>query len=347
MPFSFFSSFFTNDIAIDLGTANTLVYLKGRGIVANEPSIVAVKKSNQEIVAYGNAAKEMVGRTPGEIVTVRPLKDGVIADFELAERMIKYFIRKVRVGRLIRPRIALAIPSGITDVEKRAVRDSAEHVGAREVYLIDEPMAAAIGVGLPINEPVGSMIIDIGGGTTEIAVIALSGIVNDTSIRIAGDEMTEAIVQYFKRKYNLLIGENTAEIIKCEIGSAAPYDEKGSLTVKGRDLVAGIPKTVEITAEEVQEALAEPVSAIVEAVKLCLEQTPPELSADILDRGIILTGGGSLLKGLDERLREETNLPILITEDPLTCVVRGTGKILDDLENYQKVLAKTRREYIT
>jgi rod shape-determining protein MreB len=346
MPLSFFSNFFASDIAIDLGTANTLIYLKGRGIVVNEPSVVAVKKSNQEIVAYGSAAKEMVGRTPGEIVTVRPLKDGVIADFELTERMIKNFIRSVKVSRFIRPRIAIAIPSGITEVEKRAVRDSAEHVGAREVHLIDEPMAAAIGVGLPIHEPVGSMVIDIGGGTTEIAVIALSGIVNSNSIRIAGDEMTDAIVQYFKRKYNLLIGENTAELIKCTIGSASPYDEKETLTVKGRDLVAGIPKTVEINGDEVQEALSEPVSAIVEAVKLCLEQTPPELSADILDRGIILTGGGSMLKGLDERLRRETNLPIVVAEDPLTCVVRGTGKILDDLEKYQKVLAKTKREYI-
>lgn len=346
MSYSFLSSFFASDIAIDLGTANTLVYVKGRGILVNEPSIVAVKKSNQEIVAYGSAAKEMVGRTPGEIVTVRPLKDGVIADFELAERMIRFFIRKVKVSRIIRPRIAIAIPSGITDVEKRAVRDSAEHVGAREVYLIDEPMAAAIGVGLPIHDPVGSMVVDVGGGTTEIAVIALSGIVNDKSIRIAGDEMTEAIVQYFKRKYNLLIGDNTAEMIKCTIGSAAPYNEKTSLTVKGRDLVAGIPKTVEINSAEVQEALSESVGAIVEALKLCLEQTPPELSADILDRGIILTGGGSLLKGLDERLRQETNLPIIIAEDPLTCVVRGTGKILDSLEHYHKVLTKPRREYI-
>lgn len=346
MPFSFFSELLASDIAIDLGTANTLIYLKGKGIVVNEPSVVAVKKSNQEIVAYGSGAKEMVGRTPGEIITVRPLKDGVIADFELAERMIKNFIRKVKINRFIRPRIAIAIPSGITEVEKRAVRDSAEHVGAREVHLIDEPMAAAIGVGLPIHEPVGSMVIDIGGGTTEIAVIALSGIVNSNSIRIAGDEMTESIVQYFKRKYNLLIGENTAELIKCTIGSAAPYDERGALTVKGRDLVAGIPKTVEIIGEEVQEALAEPVDAIVEAVKLCLEQTPPELSADILDRGIILTGGGSLLKGLDERLRQETNLPIVVAEDPLTCVVRGTGKVLDNLENYQKVLTKTKKDYV-
>jgi len=343
---SLMKNYFVSDIAIDLGTANTLVYVKGRGIVVNEPSVVAIRKTTQEIVAYGHQAKEMLGRTPGEILTVRPLKDGVIADFELAERMMRHFIRQVKVNRLIRPRIAVAIPSGITDVEKRAVRDSAEHVGAREVYLLAEPMAAAIGVGLPIDEPVGSMIIDIGGGTTEIAVIALSGIVNDTSIRIAGDEMTESIIQYFKRKYNLLIGENTSEMIKCTIGSAGPIVEKASMTVKGRDLVAGVPKTVEITAEEVQEALSECVNAIVEAVKLCLEQTPPELAADILDRGIILTGGGSLLKGLDERLRQETNLPIVISDDPLTCVVRGAGKILDDLNGYQKVLTKTKKEYI-
>jgi len=347
MSLSLFKNYFTNDAAIDLGTANTLVYVRGKGIMVNEPSVVAIRKSNQEIVAYGFQAKEMLGRTPHEILTVRPLKDGVIADFELAERMIRYFIRKVKVSRLVRPRIAIAVPSGITDVEKRAVRDSAEHVGAREVYLVAEPMAAAIGVGLPIEEPVGSMIVDIGGGTTEIAVIALSGIVNDTSIRIAGDEMTDAIIQYFKRKYNLLIGENTAELIKFTIGSAGPKVDKASMTVKGRDLVAGVPKTVEITAEEVQEALSECVNAIVEAVKLCLEQTPPELSADILDRGIILTGGGSLLKNLDERLRYETNLPIVISEDPLTCVVRGTGKILEDLNGYQKVLTKTKKEYIT
>ncbi len=347
MSIALLKSYMSNDIAIDLGTANTLVFVKGKGILVNEPSVVAVRKSNQEIVAYGVEAKEMVGRTPGEIVTVRPLMNGVIADFELAERMIRYFLRKVKVNRLFRPRIAVAIPSGITDVEKRAVRDSAEHVGAREVYLIAEPMAAAIGVGLPIDEPIGNMIVDIGGGTTEIAVIALSGIVNDTSIRIAGDEMTESIIQYFKRKYNLLIGENTAELIKCTIGSAGPQVDKASMTVKGRDLVAGVPKTIDITAEEVQEALSESVNAIVEAVKLCLEQTPPELAADILDRGIILTGGGAMLKGLDERLRMETNLPIILADDPLTCVVRGTGKILDDLNAYQKVLTKTKREYLT
>lgn len=344
MPFRF-QNFLSNDIAIDLGTANTLVYVRGRGIVINEPSVVAVRKADQEIVAYGKEAKEMQGRTPGEITTVRPLKDGVIADFELAEAMIRHFIRRVSGGQILRlrPRIAVCIPSGITDVEKRAVRDSCEHAGAREVYLIDEPMAAAIGVGLPIEDPVGSMVIDIGGGTTEIAVISLSGIVNDISIRIGGDEMNEAIVQHFKRNYNLLIGENTAENIKCTLGSAEPYTEKASISVRGRDLVAGIPKTVEITSAEVQEALSEPVNAIVDATKMCLERTPPELSSDILDRGIVLSGGGALLKGLDERLRRETSLPIIVAEDPLTCVVRGTGKVLENLAHYQKVLSKIRR----
>ncbi|KAA3612277.1 MAG: rod shape-determining protein [Calditrichaeota bacterium] len=336
-------SLITNDIAIDLGTANTLVYVRGRGIVIREPSIVAVRKLDQEIVAYGKEAKEMQGRTPGEITTVRPLKDGVIADFELAEAMIRHFIKKVGNTHLRRPRVAVCIPSGITDVEKRAVRDSCEHAGAREVHLLDEPMAAAIGVGLPIEDPVGSMVIDIGGGTTEIAVISLSGIVTDISIRIGGDEMNDAIIQHFKRNYNLLVGENTAENIKCTLGSAAPYNEDATMSVRGRDLVAGIPKTVEISQKEVQEALAESVNAIVDATKLCLERTPPELSSDILDRGIVLSGGGGLLKGLDERLREETNLPIVVAEDPLTCVVRGTGRVLEDLAHYSKVLSKVRR----
>ncbi len=342
MPFSLFG-LFGNDLAMDLGTANTLVFAKGRGIVVNEPSVVAIRRSDQEIVAYGAEAKEMVGRTPGEITTVRPLRDGVIADFELAERMIRYFVRKVQGSRFVRPRMAIAIPSGITEVEKRAVRDSAEHAGAREVYLVDEPMAAAIGVGLPVEEPAGSMIVDIGGGTTEIAVISLSGIVTDISIRIAGDEMNDSIIQYLKRKHNLLIGENTAEQIKVTIGSVPPHKGEGKLTIKGRDLVAGIPRTVEITGEEVQEALSEAVTAIIDSVKLCLERTPPELSADILDRGVILSGGGALLKGLDERLRQETGLPIFIADDPLTCVVRGTGKILEDLPRYEKVLTKVKR----
>ncbi|MCA9732884.1 MAG: rod shape-determining protein [Deferribacteres bacterium] len=342
MAFSF-QNLIANDIAIDLGTANTLVYVRGRGIIIREPSIVAVRKLDQEIVAYGTEAKEMQGRTPGEITTVRPLKDGVIADFELAEAMIRHFIKKVGNTHLRRPRVAVCIPSGITDVEKRAVRDSCEHAGAREVHLLDEPMAAAIGVGLPIEDPVGSMVIDIGGGTTEIAVISLSGIVTDISIRIGGDEMNDSIIQHFKRNYNLLVGENTAENIKCTLGSAAPYNEDATMNVRGRDLVAGIPKTVEISQKEVQEALAEAVNAIVDATKLCLERTPPELSSDILDRGIVLSGGGALLKGLDERLREETSLPIIVAEDPLTCVVRGTGRVLDDLSHYQKVLSKVRR----
>jgi rod shape-determining protein MreB and related proteins len=338
-----FKSVFANDLAIDLGTANTLVYIKGREVVLDEPSIVAIRKNTQEIVAYGIEAREMVGRTPGEIITIRPLKDGVIADFDLAEQMIRYFIRKAMPTRIPRPRIAICVPTGITEVEKRAVRDSAEHAGAREVYLIEEPMAAAIGLGLPIEQPVGNMIIDIGGGTCEIAVIAMYGIVNSISIRIGGDEMNEAIVQYFKKSFNLLIGEITAEEIKCKLGSASPYEGKDTMTVKGRDLVAGIPKTVTISSKQVQEALADTINTIVDSVKLCLEQTPPELSADILDRGILMSGGGSLLRGLDERLRRETNLPVIVSEEPLLAVVRGTGKVLEDLNHYRKVLTHIRR----
>ncbi|MFQ5601655.1 MAG: rod shape-determining protein [bacterium] len=340
---SFWTNFFSNDIAIDLGTANTLVYVKGKGILINEPSIVAIQKDSQEILAYGNDAKTMMGRTPENLVTVRPLKDGVIADFDLAEKMIRYFIKKVQTNRLVRPRIAVCIPSGITEVERRAVRDSAEHAGGREIYLIQEPMAAAIGVNLPIDEPVGSMVIDIGGGTTEIAVISLSGIVTDISIRIGGDEMNEVILQYFKKAYNLLIGENTAEAIKITMGSAAPYESDEVRIVKGRNLVDGIPKTVKVQSKEIQEALAESVGYIVDAVKLCLERTPPELASDILDRGIVLTGGGALLKGLDERLRLATELPIIVADDPLTCVVLGTGKIFDNLNGYHKVLSRVKR----
>lgn len=340
---SFWSKFLSNDIAIDLGTANTLVYVKGQGILINEPSIVAVRKNDQTIMAYGNEAKTMMGRTPGDMVTVRPLRDGVIADFDLAEKMIRHFIKKVQTNRFIRPRIAVCIPSGITEVERRAVRDSAEHAGGREIYLIQEPMAAALGVNLPIEDPVGSMIIDIGGGTTEIAVISLSGIVTDISIRIGGDEMNEAIIQYFKKAYNLLIGENTAEAIKINMGSAAPFKAEDVKIVKGRDLVEGIPKTVKVHAKEIQDALSEAVGYIVDAVKLCLERTPPELASDILDRGIVLTGGGALLKGLDERLRIDTELPIIVAEDPLTCVVLGTGIIFDDLTKYQKILSNNRR----
>lgn len=341
MKFSLLS-FVSNDIAIDLGTANTLVFVRGKGIEVNEPSLVAINRLDQKIVAFGSEAREMLGRTPGEITTIRPLRDGVIADFELAEEMIRHFIRLVQSNRFMRPTVVIGIPSGITEVEKRAVRDSAEHAGAREVFLVEEPMAAAIGVGLPIHEPVGSMVVDIGGGTTEIAVISLSGIVTSISIRIAGDEMNDTIVQYLKRKYNLLIGEKTAETIKMEIGSVSPYKEKAAIKVKGRDLVKGIPRTIQINSVEIQEALEEPVSSIVEAVRLTLERTPPELSADILNRGVMLTGGGALLKGLDAKLREVTNLPVNVAEDPLTCVVRGTGKIVENINGYQKVLNRSK-----
>ena len=285
----------------------------------------------------------MMGRTPGDLVTVRPLKDGVIADFDLAEKMIRHFIKKVQTNRFLRPRIAICIPSGITEVERRAVRDSAEHAGGREIYLIQEPMAAALGVNLPIEEPIGNMVVDIGGGTTEIAVISLSGIVTDISIRIGGDEMDEAIIQYFKKEYNLLIGENTAEAIKITMGSAAPYKTEDVKRIKGRDLVDGIPKTVKVYAKEIQGALSESVGYIVDAIKLCLERTPPELASDILDRGIVLTGGGALLTGLDERLRIDTELPIIIADDPLTCVVLGTGKIFDNLNEYQKILSNSKK----
>ncbi|HEX9917094.1 MAG TPA: rod shape-determining protein [candidate division Zixibacteria bacterium] len=336
---------FSNDIGIDLGTANTLVFIRGAGIVLNEPSVVAIEVSTKKVLAIGRVAKEMIGRTPGEIVAIRPLKDGVIADFEITERMLADFIRRVVKHRyLMKPRIVISVPSGITEVEKRAVRDSAENAGAREVFLIQEPMAAAIGVGLPVEQPSGSMVIDVGGGTSEIAVIALHGIVTNTSIRIAGDEMDEAIVFYLKKNYNLLIGDRTAEEIKIKIGTAYPQDEEESIEIRGRDLVAGIPKTMKISSVQVREALSEPVSAIVDAVKLTLEQTPPELSADILDRGIILTGGGALLKGLDQRLREETSLPVNVADDPLTCVARGTGKVLEDMSRYAKVLMRGRKE---
>jgi len=336
------ANFLTNDISIDLGTANTLIYVKGRGIVLNEPSVVAVENGSNKVVAVGHEAKAMLGRTPEEIRAVRPMKDGVIADFEVTEVMLREFIVKVqRRRRFVRPRIIVCVPSGITEVEKRAVRDSAQHAGAREVFLVAEPVAAAIGVGLPVFKPAGNMVIDIGGGTTEIAVIALSGIVNHTSIRVGGDEMDEAIVQYVKRTYNLLIGDQTAEQIKMQIGSAYKTDEEREMEVKGRDLVNGIPKTLRISSAEIREALQEPIIAIVEAVKLSLERTPPELAGDIVDRGIVMTGGGSLLRGLDGLLREETNLPINVVEDPLCAVVLGTGKILDDLEHYEKVLMQS------
>ncbi len=337
-------NFFENDIAIDLGTANTLIHVKGKGILLNEPSVIAVRKEDYQLLAVGTEARGMWGKTPEEIITVRPMKDGVIADFDLAEMMMKKFIQKVQVRRFIHPRMAISIPSGITEVERRAVRDSGEHAGAREVFLVEEPMAAAIGVGLPVEEPVGSMVIDIGGGTTEIAVIAMSGIVTKISIRIAGDEMNEAIVQFFKKRHGLLLGDLMAEQIKIDAGSTHPVAEDRVIPVKGRDLISGIPRTVEVHTAEIQEALEEPVRAIVEALLLALEKTPPELSSDILERGIIMTGGGSLLKGLDERFREETKLPVNLADDPMTAVVRGVGLVLEDLEHYRKVLhLKTRR----
>ncbi len=332
---------FSSDLAIDLGTANTLIYFKGRGIVVNEPSVVAIQKDSRgikRILSVGEEAKKMQGRTPGSIIAIRPLKDGVIADFEIAAEMLKYFIRKAHNRRtLLRPRIIICIPLGITEVEKRAVRESAESAGAREVYLIDEPMAAAIGAGLPITEASGNMIVDIGGGTTEVAVISLSGIVYSRTVRVAGDKMDESIVQYMKRRYNLLIGERTAEIIKIALGTAYPSKENEKMEVKGRDLVAGVPKTLEICSEEIREAMIEPINAVVEVIRNALERVPPELAADIVDRGIVLTGGGSLLRNIDILLREETGLPVMLTENPLTCIVLGSGKALEDIELLKKV----------
>jgi rod shape-determining protein MreB len=336
---------FSNDVAIDLGTANTLVYLKGKGIVLNEPSVVAVDRTTGKVIAVGKEAKSMLGRTPDEIVAVRPLKDGVIADFEKTEDLLREFIQKaLRRRTWVRPRIIICVPSGITEVEKRAVQDSAQHAGAREVLLVPEPIAAAIGVGLPVGKPSGNMIIDIGGGTTEIAVMALNSIVNQQSIRVGGDEMDEAIVQYVKKAYNLLIGEQTAEAIKIKIGSAFRLEQEEEMEIKGRDLVAGIPKTMKISSVEVREALSEPLQQIVDALMQSLEKTPPELASDIVDRGIVMTGGGSLLRGIDMLLREATNLPITVAEDPLTCVVLGTGKILDDPTLYEKVLMSVVRD---
>jgi rod shape-determining protein MreB and related proteins len=327
------------DVAIDLGTANTLIYIGGK-IVLNEPSIVAVHRNSRKILALGKEALLMHERTHKDIETIRPLKDGVIADFEVAEQLIRGLIRKVQKSWIssIR-RMVVCVPSGITEVEKRAVRDSAEHAGARQVYLIDEPMAAAIGIGLNVKEPVGNMIVDIGGGTTEIAVIALSGIVINESIRVGGDELDNAIVQYFKRNHNLLIGHRTAERIKCEIGSAIELDPELELSVKGRDLVSGIPKTRTISSEDVREALRDSVAQISAAVLRCLERTPPELGSDILERGIMLTGGGAMLKGLDALIRNRVELPVYIAEDPLTAVVRGTGKVIEDIENHESVLS--------
>jgi rod shape-determining protein MreB and related proteins len=331
-------SMFSNDLAIDLGTANTLVYAKNKGIVVREPSIVAVNKINNNVEAVGKEAKEMLGRTPGNIVAIRPMKDGVIADFEVTEKMIKYFIEKAHGRRfLVKPRIVISVPSEITQVEKRAVKDSALRAGATEVYLIEQAMAAAIGAGLPITDPTGNMIVDIGGGTTDVAVISLAGIVYSRSVRVAGNEMDDAIIQYIKRKYNLLIGERSAEQVKIEIGSAFPLDEEMTMEIKGRDLVEGVPKTLIVSDEEIREALSETVATIVEAVRVALERTPPELSADIMDKGIIIAGGGSMLKNLDKRLREETGLPVTLAEDPLACVALGTGQMLTDFNLLRKI----------
>ena len=338
------ATYFSNDIAIDLGTANTLVYLKGSGIVLNEPSVVAVDQKTKKIYAVGIDAKAMLGKTPAHIVAIRPMKDGVIADFEITEVLLREFIRKSQKKKFfIRPRIVISVPSGITEVERRAVIDSAQNAGAREVYLVAEPIAAAIGVGLPVDRPSGNMVIDIGGGTTEIAVIALNGIVTDISIRVGGDKMDEVIVQHVKKAYNLLIGDQTAEHVKMVIGSATNVGQEKEMEIKGRDLVSGIPKTLRISSVEIREALAEPLGQIVAALKTALEQTPPELAADIVDRGIVMTGGGSLLGGLDVLLKEETNLPINVVEDPLTCVVLGTGKILGDLHTYERIIMKSSR----
>ena len=341
MLFDYILGKFSNDLAIDLGTANTLVYVKGKGIILNEPSVVAVHKDSRgmkKVLAVGNEAKSMLGRTPGNIVAIRPMRDGVIADFDITEAMLKHFILSVHNRKsLVRPRIIVSVPSGITQVERRAVRETVESAGAREVYLIEEPMAAAIGAGLPIAEPTSSMVVDIGGGTTEVAVISLAGIVYAKSVRVAGDKIDEEIVQYMKRKYSLLIGERTAEIIKTEIGCAYPLNEIKTMDVKGRDLISGIPKTIETSSEEIREAIIEPVTLVVDAIKDALENAPPELAGDIVDRGIVLTGGGALLKNIDVLVREETGLPITIADDPLSAVARGASMALDQLDVLKEV----------
>jgi rod shape-determining protein MreB len=340
-PFNKFFGWFSNDLAVDLGTANTLVFVKGKGIVLREPSVVAVRQGirSSKVLAVGKDAKMMLGRTPGNIKAIRPIKDGVIADFEVTEAMLRYFINKVHNRRtLVHPRIIISVPSGITQVEKRAVKESAESAGAREVYLIEEPMAAAIGAGLPITEPTANMIVDIGGGTTEVAVISLAGIVYANSVRVAGDKMDDAILHHIKRKHNLAIGEHTSEIIKTTIANVMPEEPFETMDIKGRDLVSGVPKTLTINSDEIRGAISEQVDAIIEAVKMALELTPPELSADIVDQGIMLTGGGALLKNLDKRLNKETGLPIIIAEDPLSSVVLGSGQALENLDVLREIV---------
>nr|WP_308209169.1 rod shape-determining protein [Actinoallomurus purpureus] len=332
-------SFLGRDMAVDLGTANTLVYVRGRGIVLNEPSVVAINTNTGKIVAVGIEAKRMIGRTPGNIVAVRPLKDGVIADFDVTERMLRYFIQKVHKRRhFAKPRIVVAVPSGITGVEQRAVKEAGYQAGARRVYIIEEPMAAAIGAGLPVHEPTGNMVVDIGGGTTEVAIISLGGIVTSQSIRVGGDELDQAIISYAKKEYSLMLGERTSEEIKMAIGSAYPFDDEPHAEIRGRDLVSGLPKTIVISAEEIRRAIEEPVNTVVDAVKTTLDKCPPELSGDIMDRGIALTGGGALLKNIDERLREETGMPIHMVDNPLDSVVLGSGKCVEDFEALRQVL---------
>ncbi|MTI81533.1 MAG: rod shape-determining protein [Firmicutes bacterium] len=336
---------FSKDMGIDLGTANSLVYVKGKGIVLREPSVVAIQRESNQVLAVGEEAKQMIGRTPGNIVAIRPMKDGVIADFDTTQSMIKYFINKALRSRnfLVKPRVVVSVPSGVTAVEERAVREAALQAGAREAYLIEEPMAAAIGAGLPVHEPTGNMIVDIGGGTTEVAVISLGGIVTSRSIRVAGDEMDDAIIQHVKRTYNLMIGERTSEEIKINIGTAYPLKEKETFEVRGRDLVSGLPKTVTITSEEIYKALSEPVSSIMEAIKVTLEKTPPELSADIMDRGIMMAGGGSLLRGLDHLISEQTGMPVHLAEEPLVAVAYGAGKVLENIEILRRVLIQPKK----
>jgi rod shape-determining protein MreB len=338
--------YFSRDLGIDLGTATTLVFAKGEGVILCEPSVVAINKDNGKVLAIGNEAKGMLGRTPANIIAVRPLRDGVIADFEVTEMMLRHFISKAHSrNTFVKPRIVIGVPSGITGVERRAVIDASMHAGARETYLIEEPMAAAIGANLPVSEPIGSMIVDIGGGTTEVAVLALGGIVVSKSIRVAGDEMDEAIVAHCRKNYNLLIGERSAEQIKIDIGSAYPLGEEKTVEVRGRDLVTGLPKTLTLTSSEIRDALAEPVATIVDSVRMTLERTPPELAADIMDRGIVMAGGGSLLKGLDKHLSQETDMSVYVVDDPLSCVAYGTGKVLEELDTLRKVLITSKKTW--
>ena len=330
----------SRDMGIDLGTANTLVYVRGRGIVLQEPSVVAIRSDTKQPVAVGADAKRMIGRTPGNIIAIRPMKDGVIADFDVTQTMLRHFIAKANNGHwsLLRPRLVVCVPSGVTEVEKRAVKEAAHQAGVREAHTIEEPMAAAIGAGLPVNEPTGSMVVDIGGGTTEVAVISLGGVVNPRSIRVAGDEMDEAIMNYVKRNYNLAIGERTAEDVKIAIGSAFPVGDDATVDIRGRDLVSGLPKNLRLTGAEVRQSLQEPVAAIVDAIRFTLEFTPPELAADIMDRGIVMTGGGSLLKGLDQKIAQETGMPVMVSDEPLLCVAKGTGRVVEELEHLRGVL---------